>query len=288
MTYQTLVSVNKGDNIKTFTSEDEKQKYLCALVLGEGDSGKTYFAGKGAQQYKTLWITTDPDETITLDTMDNPPKYNCWVIETEDDLITAWKALRKNEAGYELVVVDPANRIQELKKMDILRGSSSKDDFTEKIIKGGIKMQVDGWGELNMSFPMWFRAIKELPLHKIFISHVATDKSFATSESKLYPALEGAFKRTISSIPNCVIYNFLYTDTDGKVYRCFTTKGSEDITAKDRLNFEKLLVNATPQTYIKIMEGGEKPEQSDLEKRIERQLKWNPINKPDIKAKQGG
>lgn len=181
--------------MKIVSTADEKP-FVKMLVFGQAGVGKTVFASTAP---KPLFVVCD---TGTMSIRDK--KIDKINVETFDDVLEVYTALKSGELKYETVVLDTLGNIQK-KSMDKIIGTKTQATIAD-------------W-QLNIEqIRKLVRLFRDLPMNVIIICH----ETFVTDDStgevmRVLPMLQG------KSLPNEVC---AYMDVVG--YMVAREKGGTD------------------------------------------------------------
>jgi len=257
-------------------TEKDKIRYLNFLDFGDSGVGKTRFAGTVIEAgLKTLYVTLNEDELMTLDQV-GIRGYDYQVLtDYEKQLWPLYLALRRNKPGYEAVVFDGLADFQQMAKDYELAGDKGiTAEFMQQAMKGNRRMYLQNWGNLLEMTRHFLDPVLKLPLHKLVTCVAEADEDPVTGKPKVYPALQGSLQQLIAAHFSVVAYSFI-THIVGETYYCLTTQPHDSVLTKDRTNLNRVLVNPKFKTFLEALDG-KKLELTKIQKDIARTLVLRP------------
>ena len=256
----------------------DRVNFLNILNHGDSGSGKTTFCGTMIKAgLKTLYVTFNEDELLTLDMM-GLKDYDYYVITNyEKQLWPLYLGLRRNKPGYEGLIIDGLADFQQAAKDYELAGDEGYAKFMEEAIKGNRRMYLQNWGNLLEMTRHFLDPVLKLPLHKIVTCVSEADNDPKTGKTKIYPALQGSLQQLIAAHFSVVGFSYIAHWGD-KSYFCLTTQPHEAISTKDRTGLCRVMIDPNFRTFLNILEGKPYPrgKKSELEGKLAKALVVRP------------
>jgi len=254
----------------------EGPKYLSVLAYGWSGSGKTHFGGTAVRAgLKTLFVVPNTEELLTLDGM-GLKDYDYIVLTEYSRMWDLYLMLRKNEAGYQAVVLDGLTEIQQSAKDRAVAGGELIP--YESFIKGEKRLYLQDWGVVLEMLRHFLVPFMRLPIHKVVTCLAEVDVDPKDGSPRVYPFIQGSMQQLLPAYFSIVGFSSVVSSVSGEVYYCFTTQSHPNLTTKDRIGPPRLYENPDIGRLLQILQGKE-VRQTEIEQRLQKSLTISPVGK---------
>lgn len=222
---------------------DEGVEWLNMLVYGKPGEGKTVLAGSATEvedMSPVLFIDCEGGTVALKNTY--PKAHRIRVTQTLDgkNLLVDWKMieaiyqeLRRGKHDYQTVVIDSLSELQRISMEIVMKQMLSGPSGAGR--DPDIASQRE-WGKVQEQLRRVVRQFRDLPMHTIFITHVATRGDDGIER---YPSLPGKLANEVAGFVDLVL--FLYTKQvqnketkKSEIKRAISCAASPTLVAKDR------------------------------------------------------
>lgn len=211
----------------------ESVEWLNLLIYGEPGVGKTRLAGSAADHPDTSPVLILDVEGGVM-SLRHQPSVDVVQIRDIDTIVKIHDELQKrNGGGYKTVVIDSLSELQKLDMFAVMGDEVNKARNPESMDKDVPTQRA--WGKSLERLRRIIRAYKDLPVHTIMTTKLATTTDEQTNVTLYHPALPGKLRGDAPGFFDVVGLMRVKEEQNGAVKkRTLQIQSTSKVIAKDR------------------------------------------------------
>lgn len=242
--------------MKEINLSDPQDQKIFMLLQAESGKGKSDFALRAMQHFKTLYLNIDNKMAVANKiAKESPLKGKMFTDVASSDLINVLKEAQSKNT-FELMVIDTISRLQ------------SEDELNTIETRGQCKagpdeMRIKDRGKVFIHMLQIMKLIPKDKMHVLCLTHCEKEEiriNDETVKTTYKPMLSGKFKQMLGGWFNIVAHlDYYHTYPDGQkqtVRRMYFTPG-DGYEAKTEFDLPDSLDNPSFVEIVRLVNGGE-------------------------------